>query len=329
MHPRSLIGTTVVVILAGLVATRAGAAPRARTLDRVTYTVPDRWKVDETTPGQVAISRIGGDTYCLIAIYASMPASADLGASFAAAWQNVALRTIAPVAAPAPTQGNVGNTSAMLGGAASTAQGRPVAAILIVLDAGASVVPILILTPSTEAFEAYTAEVQAMLGGLVVSRPDNNNATPPAAPPPSGKLNVPPPTRQITLADLAGEWKHEDGITTTYVDRYTGAYAGYDSIAMRETWTITAKGVVASDFFAIRNGKKIIEKKSGTMRIAGSVLDVKLGSPAKFVIRGWLEGPEMTVLKICGPFYGEVPADILAKPEQGSNLNQYWVRKAK
>jgi hypothetical protein len=52
------------------------------------------------------------------------------------------------------------------------------------------------------------------------------------------------------------------------------------------------------------------------------------------VIRGWLEGPEMTVLKICGPFYGEVPADVLArpepgKPEQGFNLNQYWIRKAK
>ena len=325
MHPRSLLWTAL--LLAGLVAPRAGAAPPARTLDRVTYTAPGRWKVDESVPGQVSISRIGGDTYCLVAIYASMPASADLEASFAAAWQNVALRTVAPVAAPTPTQGNVGNARAALGGAASTIQGRPVAAIQIVLDAGASVVPILILTPSTEAFEAYSSEVQAMLGSLVVSRAD---ATPPAAPPPSGKFEVPPLTRAITMADLVGEWKHEDGIMTRYVDRNTGAYAGFDSIAFRETWTINAKGVVASDFFAIKNGRKIIEKTTGSIRVsAGRILEVKVGSPAKFVVRGWLEGPEMTVLKICGPFYGEVPADILAKQEQGSNLNQYWVRKAK
>jgi hypothetical protein len=326
MHPRSLIWTSVVVIWAGLAPPRADAAPPARTLDRVTYTAPERWKVDESTPGQVSISRIAGDSYCLVAIFASMPASASLEASFAAAWQNVALRTVAPVAAPVPTQGNVGNARAALGGAASTAGGKPVAAILIVIDAGASVVPILILTPSTEAFDAYSSDVQAMLGGLVVSRADNKAPPPPPA---SGNPVVPPPTRPITMADLAGEWKHEDGIMTRYVDRNTGAYAGFDSIAFRETWTINAKGVVTSDFFAIKNGRKIIEKTAGTMRIAGSILDVKIGSPAKFVVRGWLEGPEMTVLKICGPFYGEVPADVLAKPEQGSNLNQYWIRKAK
>src|SRR6185369_483067 len=45
-----------------------------------------------------------------------------------------------------------------------------------------------------------------------------------------GKLVIPPPTRTIVVADLAGEWGITEGINTTYVDRYTGVYAGTDSL---------------------------------------------------------------------------------------------------
>lgn len=318
------------IVAASLAALAADAVPAARRFDLVTYSPPNGWKVEEKAGEHVSISRTTPDSYCLIAIYTSTPASSDLAASFAAEWTSVALRTVDAVDAPTPSINNVGNTRAALGGATTTIQGQSVAAILIVLDVGPNVVSILILTPSTQAFEAFSAEVQGMLGGLSVRHAEAPPVTTPTAPlQNAGKLIVPPPSRALTLVDLVGEWGHEDGITTTYVDRYSGAYAGYDSLHFREKWTISAQGVVRSDFFAIRNGKKIVDKNTGSIGISGQILDVKVGAAAKYVVRGWLEGPEMTVLKITGPFYEGIPQDVLDNPDQGANLNQYWVRQAK
>ncbi len=316
----------VPLVVLGLLLHGPFAAAGPRTFDRLTYTAPEGWSVEETNRGHVQLSRTGPDSYCLVAIYASTPATGDLAASFASEWQGVALRTIDAVAAPAATLSDLGNTRAAMGAAQSTIKGSPAVAILVVLDAGSQVVSVLIVTPSMEAFSAYEADVKGLLAGLAVTRAETGAP----APPPQeegGRLVIPPPTRPITVADLAGEWKHEDRISTTYVDRYSGSYAGSDHLAFRDTWTITAKGGITSDFFAIRNGKKLVEKTHGTIGAAGHVIDVRMGSPAKYVVRGWLDLPAMTILKICGPFYGgEVPRDVLENPEKGGNLNQTWVR---
>ena len=330
MDLKSLTLIITLIVAASLAVPSADAAPATRRFDLVTYSAPNGWKVEEKAGEHVSILRTTADNYCLIAIYTSTPARGDLAASFAAEWTRVALRTVDAVDAPIHSINDVGNARAAMGGATTTIQGRPVAAILIVLDAGPSVASILILTPSTQAFEAFSAEVQGMLGGLLVRHPETPPDTTPTAPVQNGgKLVVSPPSRALTIADLVGEWGHEDGITTTYVDRYSGAYAGYDSLHFREKWTITAKGVVLSDFFAIRNGKKIVDKTTGSIGISGRILDVKVGAAAKYMVRGWLEGPEMTVLKITGPFYEEIPQDVLDNPDQGANLDKYWVRWAK
>jgi hypothetical protein len=49
----------------------------------------------------------------------------------------------------------------------------------------------------------------------------------------------------------------------------------------------------------------------------------------KYVIRGWLELPDMTILEVCGPWYNDdvIPAEIFSNPNQGANLNSKWVRK--
>lgn len=264
--------------------------------------------------------RTSGDSYCVVALYPSTAASGDLGATFAAQWQNIVLRAVDPVTAPAPSFAQLGANRAALGGAPATLQGNPVAVVLVVIDAGPRVVSLLILTPSTEAFEAYTADVQGLLGSLAVQRE-------PTPAPSQGPLAVPPLTRALTLADLVGEWGHEDGIMTRYVDRDSGVYAGFESLHFREKWIISAKGTVTNDFFAIRNGKKIVEKTSGPIRVSGRLVEIQIGGGPIYVVRGWLEGPELTVLKLNGPHYGGVPADILEDPNQGVNLDQYWVRK--
>lgn len=105
--------------------------------------------------------------------------------------------------------------------------------------------------------------------------------------------------------------------------------AGADSLHFTSKMTITANGGFSNDFFAIQNGRKIKEDTKGTVGIAGRVFVIKQRGTQKFVIRGWLELPDMTIFVVCGPWYDDdpIPAEIFSNPDQGSNLDKKWVRK--
>lgn len=47
----------------------------------------------------------------------------------------------------------------------------------------------------------------------------------------------------------------------------------------------------------------------------------------KYVVRGWHDGPGGTVMVLNGPWYEEIPANILGNPEQGTNLDKKWLRR--
>lgn len=170
-----------------------------------------------------------------------------------------------------------------------------------------------------------------LVAGMLASI--KTTATP--APAPDGKLIVPPLTHAITPAELAGEWKHDDGITTTYVDRQTGSYAGYDALRYSDKWTFDGKGGVVSEFFGITtaNGvsKKIVETKPGVATVgSNNVLTVKWKSAPQqeYIVRGLVELPTMTVITLNGPWYDKgVPADTVSDLSKATNLDQHWVRK--
>src|SRR5687768_16009333 len=58
-----------------------------------------------------------------------------------------------------------------------------------------------------------------------------------------GNLFISPPTRQLTIADLVGNWGDNPGrIATTYVYKSGGAHAGTDSLHYTSKSTIDADG---------------------------------------------------------------------------------------
>jgi hypothetical protein len=212
------------------------------------------------------------------------------------------------------------------GGSEVEFQGGKAVAFLTVVSGSGKTVSVLGVFND----HAYLGTLTAFVSGVDVDKAVA--ATPAATTPPSqnnGKVVIPPPSRQITVADLVGEWGETAGFSTTYVDRYTGAYAGTDSLHFRSTSKIARGGGYTNDFFAIRNGKKIIDKTTGSVSIAGSVLSIRQHNTAKYVIRGWLELPDMTIMTVCGPWYDDsvIPAEIFSNPEQGANLNKNWIRK--
>ena len=176
--------------------------------------------------------------------------------------------------------------------------------------------------------DSYLPQLKAFVEHLDM---EEENRVVTAAPPAmvDGKLIIPPISRQLTIADLVGEWGQNDGINTRYVDRYSGTYAGFESLHFTNKMTITAGGRYYNDFFAIQNGRKIKEDTAGTVTVKGRVLIISDRNTRKYVIRGWLELPDITILEICGPWYNDdvIPAEIFTNPNQGANLDSKWVRK--
>jgi hypothetical protein len=291
---------------------RMSPAANVRSLDVATFSVPPGWHVEARGSGggrHIVMSKATAGTYCMAIVYASTAAGHSLEASFASEWTRVALATLDAVAAPRPVVSQVGPLRVALGAAASTAQGKPIVGLLIVADAGTRVVSLLILSPSFASLEPYRAEVDTVLGTLTISGQPS------------------PPLRVVSIADLAGDWGRNDGINTRLVDRSTGDYAGTDSIHFTEKWHIGAGGTIALDFYGIHNGRRIVEKSTGTVTLSpDGILDIRMTNEQRYVLRGWEETPDMTVMTLNGPWYGSIPPEILSNPAQGANLDQRWVR---
>ena len=295
---------------------RMSTTADVRTVDIATFTVPPGWHVEERGSGaghHIVVSKASSSTYCMAVVYASAAAGNSLEESFASEWARVALASLDAVATPRPAITQVGPLRVAAGAAASTARSQPIIGLLLVADAGARVVSILILAPSFGSLEPYRAEVDTILGTLAI------------LPQPAS-----PPRQQLSIADLAGAWGRNDGINTRYVDRTTGAYAGTDSIHFTENWQIGAGGTIALDFYGIHNGRRIAEKSSGTASLSSDgILAIRMTNEQRYVLRGWEEAPDMTVMTLNGPWYDSIPPEILSNPAQGANLDQRWVRLRK
>jgi hypothetical protein len=222
--------------------------------------------------------------------------------------------------------------TAVGGGAAVEFGGAKAIAFLTVISGFGKAVSVLGVTND----QAYIPQFQAFLGGIKMDKTVAPAVITPAASALSldldGNIVIPEPTRQLTIADLAGAWGDNPGrIATTYVDRSSGSYVGTDSLHFTSTWTIDASGRYTNDFFEVRNGQKLRDITTGTITIVGRLISIKHKGTAKYVVRGWLELPNMTILKVAGPWYDnqEIPERIFTDFSEDSRfiLTAKWVRK--
>jgi hypothetical protein len=337
---------TLVVIAAALAIAPAPAfAGTARTFDLVTYTAPDGFTVDTSAADHVLLARIGQKSFCLISIFAGAPAGADLDASFASQWNDLTGKVLDPVAAPSPTRATIAGAAADAGLAMGTRSGQSVLVMLTTIDAGTKVVSVLVLVPSQDDLKVYMPSIQSLLGSLSVQRAAAAQAPPSDAGSTAiltglGDINVPPMPSDLAVADLAGEWSHDDGATTDYVNASTGAYAGYNAIRTKEKWTIDGKkATVADEFFGVNvgNGGNFTVQETRKLKITLSADgDLYLkpvagshGAATHYLVRGWQTGADgQAVLVLNGPYYDDgIPDDVRQDRKKGWNLNEVWLRK--
>lgn len=293
------------------------------------FTPPKDWKKNEN--GNVIVysdvnQKTGG--YCFITLYGAMTGTGNPKQDFANEWKNRVVEPFSGEANPKTETDATDEWTAIAGGSAIEFQGNKAVAFLTVYSRGEITFSVLGITNN----EAYLTHLVAFASSIKEDKnaaPTNNTTTTQTpAYDSNGKLIIPAPTRQLTVADFAGEWGEDSKrLSTTYVYRSSGAYAGSDNLTFRSKMTITQNGGYYNDFYAIQNGKKILENTNGTISVNGLVFSITQRDTQKFVIRGWLELPDMTIMILCGPLYDEDIARHIANPEQGANLNNIWVRK--
>lgn len=131
-----------------------------------------------------------------------------------------------------------------------------------------------------------------------------------------GDLIIPQPLRQLTTADLAGAWiDGPNRMTTEYVYSGSGKSAGRDTTAFEIKTTFKADGTYSSFFNSVRKKYETeSDTKTGPYSINGRLLSIqgtgysgKTITTTKWVIRGWLELPTMTVLQLAGPWSDNDP----------------------
>ena len=302
----------------------------------VKYTAPKGW-TRSAKENVIVFSEINqaAGRFCFITLYGATSSVGAPAVDFANEWNDRVVKPWGGDLNPKTTVELDHGWTAIAGGAPIDFQGNKAFAFLTVISGFGKTVSLLGILNH----DSYLVPLRAFAEGMDIDKSSpaqalgNTGVTNPGTSAPmldaSGHLIIPLPTRQLTVADLVGQWGENAGINTRYVDRYSGTYAGFESLHFTNKMTITAQGAYYNDFFAIQNGRKIKEDTSGTVRVLGRVLVIKERNTKEFVIRGWLELPDMTILEVCGPWYDdqEIPSEIFTNPDQGANLNSKWVRK--
>lgn len=301
-------------------------------LGAIKYTPPKGW-AKAAKDHAVVFSEINQPkgNFCFITLYPEAPSVGTPQQDFVKEWKSRVVEPWGGDANPKTETEKVDGWTAMAGGGQIDFQGNKAFAFLNVLSGFGKTVSVLAILND----DSYLPPFQAFVESMDVDKTSVAAATtaPASVAAPQlddfGRIIVPLPTRQLTVADLAGQWGENDGINIRYVYRDSGNYAGADSLHYKSKMTLTVQGGYFNDFYAIQNGKMIKEKTGGAFAINGRILVIKESNLRKYVIRGWLELPDMTILEVCGPWYNDdvIPAEIFSNPNQGANLNSKWIRK--
>lgn len=332
---RSSLGIFV-TIAAGLFVPQA-AFSQSEKLGIVQFTPPSGM-AKTVKENVIAFSELNQSTgtYCIITLYGATPGTGNAQSDFKREWNNLVVKTLDKAETSPITETSTAEGWTIIAGGSSVESGAgKAAAFLTVISGFGKTISILAVFNDP----AYVKQVDTFISGLDLDKPVNRATETAVAVPIAldvdGHIIMPEPKRAFTVADLAGVWEEGGRSSTSYVFQSSGAYAGTDSLAIKITRTIKSDGTFSSDFFSIRNGKKERDITTGSITIAGRLLTVRQSNSSttdKYVIRGWLETPTATILRLAeGPWHNDdvIPQDRFTDFTDFGRFftKTHWVRK--
>ncbi|MFN0276987.1 MAG: hypothetical protein ACKVRN_00130 [Pyrinomonadaceae bacterium] len=289
----------------------------------VKYTSP-KGMTKQPKENVVAFSEFDQATgkFCIITLYGATPGTGNAKSDFAREWNNLVVKTFATAEANPKTETSSEDGWTAIGGGSEVegAVGKAVAFLTVVSGFGQTVSILGVFND-----QSHAAKLDSFISAVEMDKPApvvNNTAAATnsasaagiAAFDAEGNLIIPQPSRQLTPADMAGAWiDGPNRMTTEYVYSGSGKSAGRDTTAYEVKTTFKSDGTFSSFFNSVRNKQSESDTQTGPYSINGRLLSIQLkgysGKPrtTKWVIRGWLELPEMTVLQLAGPWYDNDP----------------------
>jgi hypothetical protein len=318
MNTRNIVRTFSISV--SLLFTTQALSAQTERLGTVSYTAPKGF-TKTLKENIVAFSSYDQATgkFCIITLYGATPGTGSPSGDFKREWKNIVLDNMK--AEPNPKTESQDEYGWIATGAGSPIEfeGGKAFALLTVISGGGRTVSILGVFND----QALMAPLAAFSDSIELGKAVADAPAPPV------QNGNPTGLRQLTIADITGEWGETAGNNTRYVDRATGVYAGADSVHFTREMTFTASGGYADDFFGLVNGRKVQGNTSGTVSIEGRVLIIKKKGLTKYVIRGWEELANVTLLHVCGPWYDDdvIPEHVFTIPDSSVNLDKTWIRK--
>jgi len=288
----------------------------------VKYTPPAGWTRTQKQPNVIVFSTVNQTTgkFCIITVHGAAPGTGNAKSDFAREWNNLVVKTFTTAEANPSTEASSEDGWTATGGGSEVegGVGKAVAFLTVISGYGQTVSILGVFND-----QAHAGKLNSFISAVGIDKPSivapaaaNNTASGAATFDDGGNLIIPQPSRQLTTADLAGVWiDGPNRMTTEYVYSGSGKSAGRDTTAFEVKTTFKSDGTYSSFFNSVR---KKYETESdttiGPYSIDGRLLSMQgkgySGNSTvttKWVIRGWLELPSMTVLQLAGPWYDDAP----------------------
>lgn len=234
-------------LLLSLVLFAASAHAQVRSLGDVSFAVPDGWEYSAEPSGDHATLSFGQNVQNVIAVAIFQPlrSTGNPDSDFRAAWAKD-VRSMQPPE-PIYEHKSLAGYQGRYGGTNSDDNSHYVH--FYVLEAGGSVIPVLVVTPNRQSFNNIEPVISLFMDGV--------RQLP---------LKAQPAKTSLTIADLVGEWRSSGDSSIDYVTA-SGAYAGSSTVAHGVTYTIASDGSYRSQFAGIANRQIIRGNGVGTVEL--------------------------------------------------------------
>lgn len=283
------------------------ADAQVQSFGELSFAVPDGWEYEGVKPfagGDAALlaTSQGGEVIPL-AVFRPLRSTGNPDNDFRAAWAKDVrtMQTPEPIyeyKSLAGYQGRYGSTSAPDGSRYL---------LLYVLEAGESVIPVLVITPNRQSFNSLEPVISLFVEGV--------RQLP---------LKAQPPKTSVTIADLVGDWRGGGDSSLNYVTA-SGAYAGSSTVAHGASYTIASDGSYKSQFAGVTNRQIVRGGSVGTVELGAGTIGFRErgGKLSRYHFVSYqtaLNGA--TVLTLLGDQYEVTAANV-------SFYGEKWVREPK
>ena len=236
------------------------ALAQVQTVGDVSFAVPEGWTYQAANNGGAMFLK-QGQNFWIVSVHPPLPTSGNPNADFKNAWQNVVL-TVPDFRNSLPGYDPYSISNKVLGYPGKyydgTSDSRQMYARLYTLETGKAVVPVMVLVPNRQVLDALNHIVEAVVGSVRVA-----------------PLKASPIRNKMSLADLAGEWRTGSGFSTTYYDRYSGAYAGSTQTFYGASYHIAPNGTFTYSLAGMQSSRIVRDQDSGVVELDGEFFTLK------------------------------------------------------